>query len=270
MRWAQADIRSHPDVDAHITPVLYRLFDRRWTFYTGQPRGLICRPRSKVMRHMSAGPNLGLITCRQQSQVGIAWSLCGVSRDITESSAISNKTSEVNYLFPLYTYPTEEHERLGLGRESNLNKEFVEALSSSLALEFVPDGPGDLQKSFGPEDVLHYIYAVLHSPEYRRRYADFLKSDFARVPLTGDRSLFAALVDLGKRLTSLHLMESEDGAEPSFPMTGDNCVWTRCGIGRRSTALQAGSTSTATSTSMALRRRRGSSPSAATVRPRNG
>ena len=88
----------------------------------------------------------------------------------------------------------------------------------------MPDGPGDLRQSFGPEDVLHYIYAVLHSPEYRRRYADFLKSDFARVPLTGDRSLFAALVDLGKRLTSLHLMESEGGAEPSFPTTGDNRV----------------------------------------------
>ena len=71
---------------------------------------------------------------------------------------------------------------------------------------------------------MHYIYAVLHSPEYRRRYAAFLKSDFARVPLTGDRSLFAALVDLGKRLTSLHLMESEGGTEPSFPLTGDNRV----------------------------------------------
>ena len=224
VRWAQADIRSHPDIDAHITPVLYRLFDRRWTFYTGQPRGLICRPRSNVMRHMSAGPNLGLITSRQQSQVGIAWSLCGVSRDITESSAISNKTSEINYLFPLYTYPTEEQEQVGQVREPNLSKEFVEALSSALALEFVPDGPGDLRQSFGPEDVLHYIYAVLHSPEYRRRYADFLKSDFARVQITGDRSLFSALVDLGKRLTSLHLMESEGGAEPSFPLTGDNRV----------------------------------------------
>ena len=224
VRWAQADVMSHPDADAHITPVLYRPFDKRWTYYTGKYRGFICRPMSKVMRHMLAGPNLGLITCRQQSQVGIAWSLCGVSRDITESSAISNKTSEINSLFPLYTYPTKGQEQAGQAREPNLSKEFIDALSSSLALKFAPDVPGDLQQTFGPEDVFHYIYAVLHSPEYRHRYADFLKSDFARVPLTGDRSLFAALVDLGKRLTSLHLMESEGGAEPSFPSTGDNCV----------------------------------------------
>ena len=56
--------------------------------------------------------------------------------------------------------------------------------------------------------MFHYIYAVLHSPEYRRRYADFLKSDFPRVPLTGNRSLFVGLVELGQHLKALHLMES--------------------------------------------------------------
>ena len=218
VRWAQADIRSNPDVDAHITPVLYRLFDRRWTFYTGESRGFICRPRPKVMRHMVTGPNVGIVTTRQCQQ---NWNVM-VSNTIIGHKALA--AYDINSLFPLYTYPTEEQEQAGLVREPNLSEEFVEALGSSLALEFVPDGSGDLQRSFGPEDVLHYLYAVLHSPEYRRRYADFLKSDFARVPLTGDRSLFAALVDLGKRLTSLHLMESEGGAEPSFPMTGDNCV----------------------------------------------
>ena len=187
VQWAQADVRSHPDPNRYIAPVLYRPFDKRHTYYTGKSRGFICRPRSEVMRHMLAGPNIGLITCRQQSQAEIAWSMCGVSRSIIESSVISNKTREINYLLPLYiyTYSTEEQGNLSLGRGPNLSPKFVEALSSSLGLEFIADGSGDLQQSFGPEDVLHYIYAVLHSPEYRRRYADFLKSDFPRVPLTG-------------------------------------------------------------------------------------
>ena len=51
------------------------------------------------------------------------------------------------------------------------------------ASDFISDGKGDLKKTFGPEDVFHYIYAVLHSPEYRRRYADFMKSDFPRISL---------------------------------------------------------------------------------------
>ena len=64
----------------------------------------------------------------------------------------------------------------------------------------------------------------MHSTEYRRRYADFLKSDFPRVPLTGNRLLFAALVGLGERLVSLHLMESEGDEKPTFPESGDNRV----------------------------------------------
>ena len=109
-------------------------------------------------------------------------------------------------------------------RESNLDKKFVMAIGSTLDLEFSPDNPGDLQEFFGPDDVFNYIYAVLHSPQFRRRYADFLKSDFPRVPLTGDRSLFAALVVLGRCLTALHLMESEGDDSPAFPKVGDNRV----------------------------------------------
>lgn len=176
------------------------------------------------MRHMLAGPNLGLITCRQQTQAGIAWSLCGVSRAIISSSAISNKTREINYLFPLYIYPTEGQEHIGLAREPNLDIEFVKAFESSLGLDFISDGSGDLRESFGPEEVFNYIYAILHSPQYRHRYADFLKSDFPRVPLTNDKPLFSALVELGKRLTLLHLMELEANEGPAFPVSGANSV----------------------------------------------
>ena len=220
---AQKDILDHQSVK-HLARILYRPFDDRFTWYTGRAGGLIERPRREVMRHMMAGPNLGLITCRQQTQAGIPWSLCGVSRVIVESSAVSNKTREINYLFPLYTYPTEGQEHLGMGREPNLDKGFVEALGSSLELEFVAGGSGNLHESFGPDDVFNYIYAVLHSPKYRRRYADFLKSDFPRIPLASDPMVFAALVTLGKSLTALHLMESEVDEAPTFPAAGDNRV----------------------------------------------
>jgi predicted helicase len=62
--------------------------------------------------------------------------------------------------------------------------------------------------SFSPEDVFHYIYAVLHSPTYRSRYAEFLKIDFPRIPIPGGPEIFDALVPLGAELVALHLMES--------------------------------------------------------------
>ena len=216
---AQADIRSHPDSDAHIAAVLYRPFDKRFTYYTGQSGGFICRPLKKVMRHMLAGPNIGLSTTRATEIAG-GWEHVFVSKFLTQHHTVSLK--EVNYLFPLYTYSTEAQENLGLGREANLTPKFIEAVSASLGLEYVPDGTGDLENSFGPEDMFHYIYGVLHSPAYRSRYADFLKSDFARIPLTSSRSLFGDLVKLGQRLTALHLMDSDGGAAPAFPVIGSN------------------------------------------------
>ena len=218
---AQADIRSHSDSDKHIKPILYRPFDSRYTYYTGQTRGFICMPRPGVMRHMLAGPNVGLTTARGTEIAG-GWEHVFLSKSLIQHHTVSLK--EVNYLFPLYTYPTEGQEHLGMAREPNLGEEFVEALASSLELEFVAGGSGNLQESFGPDDVFNYIYAVLHSPEYRQRYADFLKSDFPRIPLASAPTVFAALVTLGKSLTALHLMESEGDEVPTFPVAGNNRV----------------------------------------------
>ncbi len=224
---AQRDIREHPEAMARPAPILYRPFDLRFTCYTGRSRGFICMTRPKVMRHMLAGENLGLISCRQQSQSGVEWAYCGVTRSIIESCAISNKTREINYLFPLYVYPTEAPMDAAGGRRApNLDRKFVGAAASALRLAFRPAGAGDLEADFGPEDVFHYICAVLHSPAYRRRYAGFLKSDFPRVPLTTSRPLFAALAGFGRRLAALHLMEAggrEEGA-PAFPRQGGNRV----------------------------------------------
>lgn len=64
------------------------------------------------------------------------------------------------------------------------------------------DGCGDLRKTFGPGDVFHYAYAVFYSLTYRSRYAEFLKGDFPRLPLTRDAALFRSLCALGQQLWS--------------------------------------------------------------------
>ena len=217
---AQRDILDHQSGE-HLAPILYRPFDFRFTWYSGKAGGFIERPRREVMRHMLAGPNVGLTTARG-TEISGGWEHVFLSKSLIQHHTVSLK--EVNYLFPLYTYPTEGQEHLGMAREPNLGDEFVEALATSTELEFTSDASGNLQESFGPDDVLNYIYAVLHSPKYRQRYADFLKSDFPRIPLASDPTVFAALVTLGKSLTALHLMESEGDEVSTFPVAGDNRV----------------------------------------------
>ncbi len=91
-------------------------------------------------------------------------------------------------------------------------------------MDFIEDGKGDLEKTFGPEDVFNYMYAVFHSPAYRSRYSEFLKIDFPRLPLTSNQELFRALCRIGKELVALHLMEKHAPFSARYPTAGDNTV----------------------------------------------
>ncbi len=220
VRLAQEDVQSG---NGRICPVLYRPFDRRFTYYTGKTRGFISRPCTKVMRHVLAGDNLGLISVRQVAE-GFFNHVCAARSIVEFRTTLSNKGG--SYFFPLYTYPLETLATVSTVREPNLDREFVEAIGSAIHLDFTSDGLGNLDTDFGSEDVFNYIYAVLHSPEYRHRYADFLKSDFPRIPLPDNSALFADLGRTGKHLVSLHLMEVEGtDAHVIFPNTaGSNQV----------------------------------------------
>jgi predicted helicase len=161
------------------------------------------------------------------------WAQVGVANQIIESCAISNITREINYVFPLYIYPDVGKAERPMfhtwpagksGRRANLDPGFVEAIEHTTDLTFVSDGRGNLANQFGPEDVLAYIYAVFHCPEYRRRFEPMLKLDFPRVPHPGAVESFAALVQLGHDLLDLHLLESAKVARPTTEFIGSrNC-----------------------------------------------
>ena len=58
------------------------------------------------------------------------------------------------------------------------------------------------ESSITGEDIFHYIYAILHHPGYRERYAANLKRKLPRIPFAPD---FAAFATAGKELARLHL-----------------------------------------------------------------
>lgn len=200
-----------------VQRLLYRPFDSRFVVYD---KALVTRQRLEVMRHVLAGDNLALLFMRQLALNEGYTHFLATTVLVDNRAFYSNKG--IMYLAPLYLYPVPEEEEKqkslhldrehwplsGKGRRPNLNPEFVADMKKRLGMEFVTDGQGDLEKTFGPEDIFHYIYAVFHSPTYRTRYAEFLKIDFPRVPLTSDKELFRGLAGKGEELVSLHLMES--------------------------------------------------------------
>ena len=236
---AQDDIHmSGPDHNK-IVPISYRPFDQRFTYYTGKSRGFIGQPQQRIMQQLMTLHNIGLLWTRPMSP-NYEFSVLP-SRNAADQCAVGNKSAGagISYIGPLYLYPpppensSRQKKLFGAywppgknGRVPNLSPEFVADFAKKLDLEFVPDGRGDLDATFGPEDVFNYIYAVFHSPSYRERYAEFLKIDFPRVPLTSDREKFRLLVKLGGELVGLHLLESPLLGQPvtRYPVGGDNRV----------------------------------------------
>jgi len=215
-------IKGENILSSLIQSVLYRPFDIRWIFYHDS---LVWRTVKHVMRNMLVGNNIALITTRQTRD---KWDIFS-SRNIITHKALA--AYDINSLFPLYLYPSGVAKSTLFDdtsecRKPNLAPKFIEDFAAKLRMEFIPDGKGDRKKTFGPEDIFNYIYAVFHSPTYRSRYAEFLKMDFPRLPLTSNPELFRKLCSSGDELVALHLMEKHGTKITSYPVAGDSAVET--------------------------------------------
>jgi predicted helicase len=165
----------------HVQTVQYRPFDFRWTFLHDKA-GFLARPRRKVSQYFDADGrnNVGLCFTRTAGGDGYK-NVFASDRPID-----AHITSGQDYLAPLWIYKDGK-------REANFTDGFAVFLAS---LPFAP----------APEDVFAYIYSVLHSPAYRAKYAEFLKSSFPAVPVTRNEDVFTRYAELGHQLIDLHLL----------------------------------------------------------------
>jgi len=170
------------------------------------------------MRHMLRA-NLGLVLPRRVETV-IPWGHAIVADGIVEHVAVSLKT--IDYCFPLYLY--EESGSGGSGRRSGFSRyqpmfvfEPAAAYSirhANISSNLLISLSNAYKKQPTPEEIFHYIYALLYSNAYRKKYAEFLKTDFPRVPFTKDYKLFHKLAEKGEELVELHLLKSRKLVKP--------------------------------------------------------
>jgi predicted helicase len=203
VKLAQEDLKKTGPTKENIVPILYRPFDIRYTYYTGRSKGFHCMPRGEVMQHMLQS-NLAIVLPRRV-ETAIPWSHVFLSSHLVEHVAVSLKT--IDYCYPLYSYPDRDRHDLFSQNESgervpNLAPKLIEALKSTF------------KKEPSPEQIFRYIYALLYSNAYRKKYAEFLKTDFPRVPFTKDYRLFNKLAEKGEELVDLHLLKSKKLAKP--------------------------------------------------------
>lgn len=223
IRKAREEFTKNEIKDELFRKYSYRLFDTQWIYYD---KNLIERSRDENIWKMDEN-NLALITSKQLSTFPFKHGF--VSQFAPDICLLSLQTKESAYVFPLYLHEEKHHvissgqEKLDLARvqhtlrrdsdkEPNINQDFYNKLEK------------DLGKQVEPEEILHYIYAILYSNIYRKKYNEFLKIDFPRIPFVKNSKTFDKLAKLGEELVDLHLLKSPKLEKPlaSFPKS-DGC-----------------------------------------------
>ena len=170
-----------------LTQLDYRPFDARWTIWN---KNVAVHRRERVMCHLLV-ENVALTTSRQSGVIGATE---------FDAATVVNRPVDFNYyrrggeyVFPVYLTATDVGQDSAVQRE-NLSSEFREFIDS------------EYEHHYTPEEILGYVYAVLHAPTYRTRYAEFLRTEFPRVPFPDAANDFEALSELGWALIQAHLL----------------------------------------------------------------
>lgn len=182
----------------------YRPFDIRWINYDVKQ---ITRARANVMNNLKK-PNIALCLIKVNSSSDGLFKVL-MSAGLTDKTILSSKDNA--NVFPLYLYTKEFGEEK---KNPNLKKEEWQKFNDAVGKETTP------------EEILAYIYAVLHSLSYRERYKEFLKVDFPRVPLPKTAKEFNRLTAIGQQLIDLHLMNNAQSwkCTTTFPEVGSQQV----------------------------------------------
>ncbi|WQX54751.1 N-6 DNA methylase [Helicobacter pylori] len=187
-------------LEEYIVSCQYRPFDYRWTYYTPNSRTFLAYPVYDVFKHMLPPPtnpktpnqtrkNVALNTPRQLKNNDKSWTQCFISSSINDQGLSSGGNGAgVNY--PLYQF-----------RDPNYTENFTPEFRSFIDKHY--------SHPFEPLEVLGYIYALLYSPNYRKRYEEFLKADYPKILFTNNKDLFRALSLLGIELIGLHVLNQE-------------------------------------------------------------
>ncbi len=214
---ARKEIQNDENWEKKIQSVSYRPFDTRGSYYSEVAMDY---PRREIVDHVLNRDNLCLNLTRQTKLT--EWRNALVSN--LPTPALFVEVKDGSNVFPLYLYSEGMSSDISVRLEErfpNFSKEFLQSFSQRLGLAYSESAK---KNSFNARDVFAYIYAVFYSNEYRKRYVDFLRMDFPRVPLTSNGKLFRKVVELGNRLIDLHLLKADVPKRIDFPVAGSDVV----------------------------------------------
>ncbi|MCM1518379.1 MAG: DEAD/DEAH box helicase family protein [Pseudoflavonifractor sp.] len=181
--------------DAEIRPALYRPFFKQNLLWY--------RPLVEMRYRV---PHL--FPCREAVNKVICVSGVGVSKDFT--CIITDQLPDLELIgksqcYPLYWYEGREESAKSLFDEDSDEGTFVRRDGiTDWMLKEVRRRFGN-SRAITKEHIFYYVYGLLHSPQYRERFAADLKKSLPRIPIVEKVEDFMAFYKAGKALANLHL-----------------------------------------------------------------
>ncbi len=189
---------------SHIAVGSYRPFERRWVYYDRY----LNHERSQLPKFFptAAHENVGFLLTAPASH----FEFCLLMTDLVPNLHLL----DTGQFFPRYTYePVEADLQDGAPAElfaAEPAESDAPIIDGYRRLDNITDEIlADYQSSFGEQvtkdEIFHYVYAVLHSPQYREAFAADLKKMLPRIPKAVSADDFKAFADAGAGLAELHV-----------------------------------------------------------------
>lgn len=189
-----------------IFPSLYRPYTKQWMYFNRNFNNCVYQ-MPRIFPVIASENRVICVTGR-----GATKDFCAFMTSTLPDLEMVSK----GQCFPLYLYegideaPLQEAGQDDLFASSALSHQpplsphpnRKEGLSDAGLAHFRSAYPGE---AIGKEDLFYYVYGLLHSPDYRERYADNLAKELPRIPCVKTAADFWAYSKAGKKLSALHL-----------------------------------------------------------------
>ena len=188
---------------------LYRPFTKQWLYFN--------RRFNEMVGQM---PQLFPDAAAKNFVIGVS----AAGEKVGFSSLISQHLPSLHFVdiegsqcFPLYVYgeTAQKSDDSLFTIQSGEGPRRRDAITDAGLAHFQSAYPGE---TISKEDLFYYVYGILHSPDYRERYADNLSKELPRIPRVRTAQDFWHFSQAGRDLAALHLnYETVD----KYPLTID-------------------------------------------------
>jgi len=200
--------KSLSAADGDIVRSIYRPFSHQWLFQSRRLNNVVGEMARIFPKDAPTGENRTICVPGRGGDKGFSALLVDSTPDLNLAPGMGGYQC-----FPLYLYDQQDEESGGLfeGQSSGLQRR--DAITDAGLAHFHAAYPGE---EITKEDIFYYVYGLLHSNDYRDRYADNLTKELPRIPCVKTYADFRAFAEAGRALGDLHV--NYETVEP-YPIT---------------------------------------------------